>query len=203
MNQNEKDNLVEAKKVISILNLIGGNTREIGNKILINPCPKCGHKDHFFVYKYTNTFYSYNKCCKGGSVVDYLNQVENLTISEAIKTILEMAGLEGNKKSVSEINTLKRKRNNFVFEEEKKHVLFNQLYNNILELYKQVKSIENRGVYLQFIYDFCDKVTEKCIEYNDKNFEYLKHIEEDFKMCLDEFFKYYKNLKIIRSEFDV
>jgi hypothetical protein len=202
MNQNEKDNLEEAKKSVKILNFVNG-TKEIGNKMLINPCPKCGKKNHFYVYKATNTFYSYSNCCKGGSIIDYLVQVENMTIPEAIKKLLEIAGFKDNKKSVSEINTLKKKRNNLIFEEEQNYNLFNQLYNNICNLYKQVKSIENRSIYHQFILDFCDKTTTMCLKYNDENLKYLKHIEEEFEMCLNEFFKYYKNLKIVRSDFDV
>jgi hypothetical protein len=51
--------------------------------------------------------------------------------------------------------------------------------------------------------DFCDKATTITLKYNDENLKYLKHIEEEFEMCLNEFFKYYKNLKIVRSDFDV
>jgi hypothetical protein len=129
--------------------------------------------------------------------------VENMTITEAIKKLLEIAGFKDNKKSVSEINTLRKKRNNLIFEEEQNVILFNQLYNNICNLYKQVKSIENRSIYHQFILDFCDKSTTMCLKYNDENLKYLKNIEKEFEMCLNEFFKYYKNLKIVRSDFDV
>ncbi|MGF6950850.1 replicative DNA helicase [Neobacillus sp. B4I6] len=68
--------------------LIGKLKRE-GKIYRVNPCPVCGHNDHFTVYPETNSYTSFSKCCKGGSVYDYLLEVERLTEDEAYKKLLK------------------------------------------------------------------------------------------------------------------
>lgn len=76
---------------ISILNYIlqqsGARPQKQGNKILLNPCPVCGHKDHFFIYPENNSFCSFSGCCKGGSIVDAIMQFEGLSLSEAMRRV--------------------------------------------------------------------------------------------------------------------
>lgn len=64
----------------------GSHTHVIGNTTYINPCPVCGHKDDFRIKD--NTFWA----CYGGttnentngSIIDYLMEVENMTLPEAL-----------------------------------------------------------------------------------------------------------------------
>lgn len=58
-----------------------------GNKVLINPCPICGHKDHFFVYPDNNSYCSFSGCCKGGSMVDALMEFEGVPLAEAMQRV--------------------------------------------------------------------------------------------------------------------
>ena len=68
-----------------------------GNGIFnVNPCPICGRKDHFKIYA-PNTrnnnnnywsYYSFNECCKGGSIIDWLQEVEGYSKSDAIAYVL-------------------------------------------------------------------------------------------------------------------
>lgn len=58
----------------------------------VNPCPVCGHKDHFTIYSDTNSYVSYSGCCNGGSVYKYLQEVNGLSESQAYKKLQELAG---------------------------------------------------------------------------------------------------------------
>ena len=59
----------------------------------INPCPICGRNDHFDVYKDTNSYCSRSGCCSGGTIVDFLQEHENLNLSEAIQKTKDLAGV--------------------------------------------------------------------------------------------------------------
>ena len=58
-----------------------------GDKVLLNPCPICGHRDHFFIYPKTNSYYSFSGCCRGGSLIDWLVEYEKLSLAEAMERI--------------------------------------------------------------------------------------------------------------------
>ena len=62
------------------------------NTYRINPCPICGHNDHFTIYTDTNSYSSYSNCCKGGSVLKYMQEVEKLELNEAVKKLYEITG---------------------------------------------------------------------------------------------------------------
>ncbi len=64
------------------------------NAYRINPCPICGHKDHFTVYPSTNSYTSFSGCCKGGSIIDYLIEVEGMNQAQAIDKLHNMAGIK-------------------------------------------------------------------------------------------------------------
>lgn len=67
----------------------------------VDPCPVCGHKDHFTVYPDTNSYTSFSGCCKGGSVYQYLQEVEGLTADEAYQSMIKMAGVESKLKAIN------------------------------------------------------------------------------------------------------
>lgn len=79
------------------LRLKFNNYKKIGDGVYrVNPCPRCGGKDHFTLYapnsRKNNTDYwtysSFSNCCKGGTIVDYLLEFEGLTKHQAINKIL-------------------------------------------------------------------------------------------------------------------
>ena len=47
-------------------------------------CPFCEHKNHFYYNINKNTYRSYNSCCKGGSVIDFIMETRGLNFSAAI-----------------------------------------------------------------------------------------------------------------------
>lgn len=188
-----KDYLDEAKKIVKILNYIQGNTKTIGRRILIDPCPMCNHKGHFYIYPSSNTFSSESKCCRGGSIVDYLIQVEGYEAKTAIVFVLNKAGFkEINKKSAFEISTLRKKRNIELTRRNKNYKQFNNIYNTILESFKQLNNINNRNSYQNFVLNYLNEITEKTIEYNDENFKILKNIKKDFWNRLNNDLKMYE-----------
>lgn len=72
-----------------ILQQTGAKPTKKGDKVLLNPCPVCGHRDHFFVFPTTNSFYSFSECCNpsGGTLVDAVMLFEGLTLAEAMRRV--------------------------------------------------------------------------------------------------------------------
>lgn len=68
-----------------------------GNQCRLNPCPFCEKKDHFTYYYDTNTYNSFSGCCKGGSIIDFLQEYEHLDIKEAINKLYSLTGTEKDK----------------------------------------------------------------------------------------------------------
>jgi replicative DNA helicase len=94
MNLQEK--IKRAKQEINLLDYIPGKKINVGGgKIRVNPCPVCNKKDHFTIYTGKNTYSSFNNCCNGGSIIDYIMEVEGLEKQEAIKKVLTLSNQEG------------------------------------------------------------------------------------------------------------
>lgn len=66
--------------------------RLANNNYRINPCPVCGHKDHFTIYQESNSFFSFSGCCKGGDLIDYFQQCEGLSSVDAMKKFKSLYG---------------------------------------------------------------------------------------------------------------
>jgi len=81
--------LEDLKEKISLLDYIeqsGARLEKAGQNVYrINPCPICGHKDHFTIYPTTNSYTSFSGCCQGGSIIDYMIEVEGITQVQAIE----------------------------------------------------------------------------------------------------------------------
>jgi DNA primase len=88
--------LEELKLRVSLLDYIeqsGLRLEKAGQNVYrINPCPVCGHKDHFTIYPDTNSYVSFSECCNGGSIIDYMIEIEGLPKEEAISKLRTMAG---------------------------------------------------------------------------------------------------------------
>lgn len=87
--------LNELKQKVSIMDLASNyDVIKINKCYRINPCPVCGHSDHFTIYPDTNSYSSFSNCCKGGSVLDFLIEVEGVTMEDAINELYSLAGEE-------------------------------------------------------------------------------------------------------------
>lgn len=90
------DKLENSKIDFNLLSEFPGAKRLGSGAYRVNPCPVCGGKDHFTIYephssKNNNpwwTFSSFNGCCKGGSPLDYLIEVDGLSKEDAIKKLI-------------------------------------------------------------------------------------------------------------------
>ena len=88
--------VADLEQRINILDLIQDNhkLKQVGSGVYrVNPCPVCGHDDHFTVYPETNSYSSFSECCTGGSVYQYLIEVEDMTEDAAYKKLLEFANV--------------------------------------------------------------------------------------------------------------
>jgi len=102
------DNLAKAKREITLIDYIPGKKIKAGTNIFrVNPCPVCGGKDHFTIYPDKNTYSSFNGCCKGGTIIDYLIEIEKLEKNQAIQRVLEMAGYDSNFKNERKVIHMK------------------------------------------------------------------------------------------------
>lgn len=91
--------LNELKSKVNIIDYIRqstiGKIERVGNnEYRANPCPVCNGKDHFTIYADSNSYSSFNGCCKGGTIIDYFMEVENLTQTEAIQKLYKITGTE-------------------------------------------------------------------------------------------------------------
>lgn len=87
-----------AKQKIDLLNYIehatGVKAKRRSKSYVFDPCPFCGRKNHFFVVPEKNFYHTFSGCGKSGTIIDFLMEYEKLTLQEAIKKILDLAGTE-------------------------------------------------------------------------------------------------------------
>ena len=140
------EDLNELKQNVSLLDYIKqsavGKIERVGsNEYRLNPCPVCGSKDHFTIYADSNSYSSFNGCCKGGTIIDYFIEIEHLSKEEAIKKLYQITGTEykikksqnsdknvtktGQKKEVEKVQE-KEQNNNLTREELEKTITFIQ-----------------------------------------------------------------------------
>lgn len=85
---NDIDTLKHSFDLLGYIIFTTGTTaKKAGIRYFLNPCPVCGRKDHFAVFPDTNSFFSFNGCVDGGSPIDYLVQVEGLSVKEAFNRL--------------------------------------------------------------------------------------------------------------------
>lgn len=85
----------ELEENISLFDLIAKDYKvtKIGiDSFRVNPCPKCGGEDHFTVYLKTNSYVSYSDCCKGGSVYNYLQEVQGMNEDQSYEELQRLVG---------------------------------------------------------------------------------------------------------------
>lgn len=191
--------LEHMKKTILILDYLKsrGNYsyKDCMNTVLVDPCPLCGHKGHFFVYPKQNTYCSFACGKRGGSIIDFISEFENCSIHAAIDKLSEIfRGTNPRKKY------LKPKYDgNFDF---KKNII--ESYNNFICYYKIIKEIKKLYIedtyqykMFDFLESFYDRLSNKLINFDDKKSDIneikhmqhiLNHVDEMF--CAE--FNYFK-----------
>lgn len=112
------------------------------NALRVNPCPVCGKMDHFTVYPETNSFSSFNGCCKGGGSYQYLREVRGMNNEEAIEKLKETSCKKENKKEKPNQKTAKS---------EIKSIEYKDHTNFIEQLHENMKKVDrgyftNRGI---------------------------------------------------------
>ena len=118
----------------------------------INPCPICGHKDHFTIYPDTNSYSSFNKdCCKGGSIIDFMQEIEDLEFNKAVRRLYEMTGNTNYDEKVNieieDNNTNQMKPKEEFLEEQKKNFILDGIKNQTPEQKEEMyKYVESRGI---------------------------------------------------------
>ncbi len=82
------------KKQVKIMDHVDhSKLKKAGNNIYwLNPCPVCGHDDHFTIYPEENTFHSFAKCCEGKSIIDYFMVVDRIDQPAAIDKLRLLTG---------------------------------------------------------------------------------------------------------------
>ena len=65
---------------------------------------KSGDSGHFFINDSTNSYSSFSGCCKGGSIIDYLMEYNNIELKEAINKAKEIAGIRSNNTMSANVN---------------------------------------------------------------------------------------------------
>lgn len=102
---NDNDDVKRIKTEIDLLSYIqrtkGGKAEHLrGNDYRINPCPICGHKDHFTVYRGTNSFSSFSGCFtnekgnSGGTIIDFYMKVHGKSKAETIVELKKEIGID-------------------------------------------------------------------------------------------------------------
>lgn len=120
---------------------IGKLERVGSNEYRLNPCPICGGHDHFTVYADSNSYSSFNGCCKGGTIIDFFIEVEKLDKTEAIKKLYQLTGTEYTKKTKE--GTAKEMSNNKNMQSNKQEITTKEQRKNNEEIEKTVLFIEN------------------------------------------------------------
>jgi len=91
--------LEKLKKEVDLLGYIvstGGQVKRVGaDTYRLDPCPVCGRKEHFTINTAGNYYKSFSECCKGGSIIDYMMEVEGMSLKDATERLQARAG--GNK----------------------------------------------------------------------------------------------------------
>jgi len=84
-------NLDELKQSVDLIDYAissGYKVKRVGRDTFrLDPCPVCESYGHFTIYRSTNSYSTFNGCCRNGSIIDFFMEVENLSQKEAIKKL--------------------------------------------------------------------------------------------------------------------
>lgn len=185
----------------------GQKARHIGNgKYMLDICPICNHKQHFVIYTKTNSYCSFSKCCKGGTIFDWFIEFHNLNRSDAVKKLC------GNPQGINYREMrIRREEKAARLEREKKYV--NGVFYNLCRLYKVFESalteakkinLDRQSLdfqYIRFNFDFFDRYCTKMaiLDFSDQK-RIADNILAFYKMEFKEFKIYYFSLQDLAQE---
>lgn len=147
-------NLDEIKK-IPIINFVEGKRKQLNKYVLFEACSFCTHKWHFQINTEKNFYNSFNSCCKGGTIIDFIAERDKISVQDAIKYLAE-------KYDITATETISRKELKLIrqhehFEEKRIIKIKNDFFRFLKRmqfdntLHKCIKMDENRLVH--YIYN--------------------------------------------------
>lgn len=75
----DKDILKKELSLVDYAKSIGFNVTRVGSNYRIDPCPACGHRQHFSIARNKKGEWYYNsfsECVKGGDIFNFVIEVE-------------------------------------------------------------------------------------------------------------------------------
>lgn len=168
-------------------NVIPGEKTKKSNYIFVNPCPFCGHHDHFVINK--QHYHSFNGCCERGTVIDWFKIKEKLTWKE----IFSMADVKPDKITEKQ----RQEQKDTQKEKQKIEYIFDLIYDNLVYIYKRLHGRTDLNETGIFLLGFSDFWTNRFIENGDKKQEII----ETFKLSLRVELSYF--LIISKKELEI
>jgi DNA primase len=83
----DKNDIKNIKIIDIIPNYIDDKKMKVGVEWVYKNCPFCSHKNHFQVNIQKNIYNSFNGCCKGGDIINFIMEVEKIDFQKAIKKL--------------------------------------------------------------------------------------------------------------------
>lgn len=164
------EDLKELENQINILEYIKEDLRIEPKKVnentyRINPCPVCGHNDHFTIYTDTNSYSSFSDCCRGGSILKYMQEVEKLELNKAVKKLYEITGHTYDEDYLY-VNVEYENKDEFLANQKREFIL-NGIYNQTPEQKEEVyRYMASRGISKETVDKY--KLFLSCTVYEDK-----------------------------------
>lgn len=169
-----------AKENYKIKNIVPGKIITRGEYTFVNPCPACGKKDHFILNK-NNTYFSFSGCCKGGSIIDYLMEVEGMDQKVAIKKVLNQTG--------QKLSFNKTKKNT---KEIKQKKIVKLCYHKLTLLERALREINNKDMFLICLLSYIESYTLKFIQTTEteKLLELCMNFIPEFDIWYTDYLKF-------------
>lgn len=167
-----------AKSRIDLVDIIPGNKTRKAKYIFANPCPICGHNDHFVIVG--NHYHSFNNCCERGTAIDWIMLTEGLQFKDAANKVLEIANVE-RKMLTREQKVEKQKA---AQKEKEIERLFYMLYDNLVFIYKTLKQLSDLNDFGIWLFNFADNFSERFIIAEDKEVM-INEFREELKTHLN------------------
>lgn len=172
-----KELLEKAKDKVKLLDYIKNKyeVKKEGKSYAVTKCPKCGAGDHFIINAEENYYKSFADCCRGGTIVDYLVEIEGLNIKEAINKTFELADMK-------ECIQLKDDNTSYV---NNKKAVFNSLIERAHENVTQTDYFHKRGL--------SDEIIDKYkLGYSEEGLNFAINNCNDISEKVCDIYKYYR-----------
>lgn len=198
------DNKTIAKKTVKLLDYISGNKTYKGDEVFVNPCPICGHNDHFSVNPTKNIYISHSGCCRGGSIIDWFIESEKMTLRDSVKHVIALAGLEDKKISPVLINKNRTKMLQFEFFTSQKALIVRRCYHKLTQIERALREMEDKDAFLNWFLSFLERYTSRFVETKnpDKLYELCLNFKDELHYSYTEFIRYEHDLIEVIENFD-